>query len=137
LHRGGAVIVGTGIDIVSVPRVHALLERDGERFLRHWFTREEQAYCAARARPAVHFAARLAAKEAAIKALRTAWDGPVLLHEVAVACELSGAPTLRLTGRAAEIADRAGVTGLHVSLSHDGDYAVASVIAVAEAPAAG
>lgn len=135
MQRRLAVIVGTGIDIVSVPRVRALLERDGERFLRHWFSEEEQAYCAARARPAVHLAARLAAKEAAIKALRTAWDGPVLLHDVVVVCEANGAPSLRLTGRAAGIADRAGVTGLHVSLSHDGDYAVASVIAVADAPA--
>jgi holo-[acyl-carrier protein] synthase len=126
---GIALIVGTGIDIISVARVHALVERMGDRFLRRWFTEEELAYCMAKARPALHLAARLAAKEALIKALRPAWNGPVLLRDIAVVTEESGAPTLRLAGRAAEIAGRAGVTGLHVSLSHDGDYAVASVIA--------
>jgi phosphopantetheine--protein transferase-like protein len=130
------LIVSTGIDIVSVERVRVLVERTGERFLRHWFSDEEVAYCTAKARPAAHFAARLAAKEAVVKALRPAWDGPVLLRDITVISEETGAPSLRLAGRAAEIAERAGVTGLHVSLSHDGDHAVASVIAVADSPAA-
>ena len=130
------MIVGTGIDIVSIERVRALVEQAGERFLHRWFSDEEAAYCSAKARPAVHLAARFAAKEAAVKALRTAWNGPVLLRDITVTSEATGAPSLRLAGRAAEIAERAGVTSLHVSLSHDGDHAIASVIAVSDPKAA-
>jgi holo-[acyl-carrier protein] synthase len=129
------VIVGTGIDIVGVERVRALVEKVGNRFLHRWFSDEELEYCTAKARPALHLAARLAAKEALVKALHSAWDGPMLLRDITVTTEESGAPSLHLTGNAAEIARKAGVTGLHVSLSHDGDYAVASVIAVTEQPA--
>jgi holo-[acyl-carrier protein] synthase len=130
------LIVGTGIDIVSIERVRVLVQRAGERFLHRWFSDEEVAYCTARARPAMHLAARLAAKEALVKSLRTAWNGPVLLHDITVISDQAGAPSLRLAGRAAEIAKKAGITGLHVSLSHDGDSAIASVIAVADPPAA-
>ena len=130
------MIVGTGIDIVSIERVRALVEQAGERFLHRWFSDEEAAYCGTKARPAVHLAARFAAKEAAVKALRTAWNGPALLLDITVTSEGTGAPSLRLAGKAAEIAEKAGITGLHVSLSHDGDYAIASVIAVSDPPAA-
>jgi holo-[acyl-carrier protein] synthase len=119
---------------VSVARVQALAAKAGDGFLRRWFTESEVAYCTARARPAVHLAARFAAKEALIKALRPTWDGSLLFRDIEVTTGGSGAPSLRLFGRAAEIARRAGVTDLHVSLSHDGDHAVATVIASGEAP---
>jgi holo-[acyl-carrier protein] synthase len=128
------VIVGTGIDIISVARVSALLERAGERFIRRWFTDEEIAYSLSKARPAVHLAGRLAAKEALVKALGPAWDGPILLRDIAVGARGEGAPALRLSGRAALMAERAGVTRLHLSISHDGGHAVASVIAEADPP---
>ena len=130
------MIIGTGIDIISVGRVSALVEKAGERFLRRWFTEEELTYCIAKARPALHLAVRLAEKEALIKALRPSWAGPVLLRDIGVVTERTGAPSLRLAGRAAEIASLAGLTSLHVSFSHDGDHAVASVIAVADQPTA-
>lgn len=123
------MIIGTGIDIIEVHRVDALLARGGDRFVRRWFSPGEIEYCRARARPAQHLAARLAAKEAAIKALGPAWTAGLLLREIEVVTDGRGAPGLRLGGRAAEMARRAGVTALFVSLSHAGAYAAATVIA--------
>jgi holo-[acyl-carrier protein] synthase len=122
--------LSTGIDIISVDRVRALMERSGERFLRRWFSSEEIDYCAAKARPSQHYAARLAAKEAAVKALGRGWGDGILLREITVSIGPSGAPRLQLAGRAREIAEESGVEELHVSLSHCTQYAVASVIAV-------
>jgi holo-[acyl-carrier protein] synthase len=122
--------INTGIDIISVERVRALMKKSGERFLHRWFSAEEISYCEAKARPCQHYAARLAAKEAAIKALEPAgWDR-ILLKDITVTIAASGAPRLRLDGRAASIAKESGITELHVSLSHCTQYAIASVIAI-------
>lgn len=65
------MIVGIGIDLVEVPRMQRILGRWGHRFLARVYTPEEIAYCQARALPAMHYAARFAAKEAAMKAMGT------------------------------------------------------------------
>jgi holo-[acyl-carrier protein] synthase len=122
--------VRTGIDIISVERVRALVDTAGERFLRRWFSAEEVSYCEARARPWQHYAARLAAKEAAVKALAPAGWERILLKDITVTVEASGAPHLLLAGRAAAMARESKITEIHVSLSHCTDYAVASVIAI-------
>ncbi len=122
--------VTTGIDIIEVDRVRALIEASGDSFLRRWFSSEEIAYCARKARPAEHYAARLAAKEAAVKALRPGHGERVLLRDIAVVHGPSGAPGLRLDGRAARLAEEAGIAEMHLSLSHCAAYAVACVVAV-------
>jgi holo-[acyl-carrier protein] synthase len=122
--------LSTGIDIISVDRVRALMEKSGERFLRRWFSSEEIEYCTAKARPSQHYAARLAAKEAAVKALGHGWLDGILLSDITVSVGSSGAPLMRLAGRARQIAEESGIEELHVSLSHCTQYAVASVIAV-------
>ena len=63
------MIVGLGVDIVEIGRVERLLDAHGKRALQRLFTPNESAYCQAKLRPAQHFAARLAAKEATFKAL--------------------------------------------------------------------
>jgi holo-[acyl-carrier protein] synthase len=127
--HGGGMIVGMGIDIIEVDRIRTLLQRSGDRFFARWFDAEEIAYCRAKARPHRHLAARLAAKEAVVKALGPAWEGPILYREIMVVVTESGAPRIRVAGRVAELARAAGVATFHVSLSHGGRYAVASVIA--------
>lgn len=124
---------GTGTDIVSVARVGALFSTYGDRFLRRWFTPDEVGYCTAMAVPERHLAARLAAKEAVVKALRAPADGPLPWRGIEVGHDEVGAPVVRLSGRARELADRGGVGRLHVSLSHCDEYAVASAVAVAVA----
>jgi holo-[acyl-carrier protein] synthase len=127
------MIHGTGIDIMEVERVNALMDKAGDRFLRRWFGDDEIAYCIARISPSQHFAARLAAKEACVKALRPEWSGKILLREITVVNDAAGAPSLRLSGRAAEMAGQAGITGFFVSLTHTRSYAAASVIAIKDA----
>ena len=122
---------GAGTDIVSVARVAALISSGGDRFLARWFTPAEVGYCAAMAVPERHFAARLAAKEAVVKALRAPADGPLPWRGIEIGHDEVGAPVVRLSGRARELADHRGVGRLHVSLSHCDEYAVASAVAVA------
>ncbi|MET0739058.1 MAG: holo-ACP synthase [Acidimicrobiales bacterium] len=122
---------GTGTDIVPVRRVADLIARGGDRFLERWFTAAEIAYCSSKAVPALHFAARLAAKEAVVKALRSPGDGPVPWSSIEIGHDDAGAPTVRLAGRVLAVAVRHGVGPIHVSLSHCDDFAVA--VAVADA----
>src|SRR5262249_58946396 len=71
--NGNRMILGLGMDLCEVDRVERLLQRDREHFLRRVFGEAEIAYCEARRRPAPHFAARFAAKEAFLKAVGTGW----------------------------------------------------------------
>ena len=116
------------MDIVEVPRIAAALERYGERFLRRIFTSDEVLYCQSKANAAERFAARFAAKEAAMKALGTGWQGGIAWREVEVRREPGGRPTVAFSGRAAEVAARLGATRASLSLSHTEEHAIASVI---------
>jgi holo-[acyl-carrier protein] synthase len=129
------VILALGVDLVAIPRVEALLARHGERFLARVFTAEERSACLSRARPGQHLAARLAAKEAAMKALGTGWGRGVRWLDVAVAAARGGGPRLQLDGVALRHAESLGIQRTLVSLSHDGDYAVAVVVGEGDAPA--
>ena len=120
-------VLGIGIDIESVTRVGALLERHGARFVERVFTAAEAAYCLRRPRPAQHLAARFAAKEAAMKALGTGHSQGVLWRSVEVLRE-TGPPRLQLHGAAARRFDAMGATRSLVALSHSGDFALAQVM---------
>jgi len=123
-----------GIDLVMVSRVQESLARFGERFLRRVFTDTEIAYATSVPDLAAErLAARFAAKEAAIKALDLAELG-VGWREIEVAREQSGICRLILHGAARAAADDAGVSELSVSLSHEGDYSAAVVLAVRPEP---
>ena len=119
-------MVGVGIDVISISRIQASLDRHGERFVARVFTPEERTYCAARARPAEHFAARFAAKEATLKALG-APEG-LSWHEMAVKNGAGGAPELQLTGAALAAAQRLGASDFKLSLSHSENTAVSIVV---------
>lgn len=123
------MIIGLGTDLVAIPRIEELLSRHGERFLRRVFTPTEQAECLRRARPALHLAARVAAKEAAMKALGTGWGLGVRWLDVAVHSRGDTPPMLHLDGAARARADTLGIRQTLVSLSHDGGYALAVVMA--------
>jgi len=119
------VIRGVGVDLVSVPRMAGILGRQGERFERRVFTEGERAYCRTRARAPEHYAARFAAKEAALKALGV--PAGLTWREMEVVSE-GGAPRLRLHGKAAEAARARRGFRVHLSLTHTTDAAVAVVI---------
>lgn len=125
-------IVGHGIDLVEVARIERLLDEQGDRFLDRCFTPGERAYAdKSTKRRSEHLAARFAAKEAALKALGTGWAEGVGWTDVEVVRDGAGCPSLRVTGRAAELAAGRGITTWHVSLSHTETHAMASVIAEA------
>lgn len=122
------MIVGLGVDITEVPRVAASIERFGERFLRRIFTEAEIRYCETKANRIERFAARFAAKEAALKALGTGWRRGIAWRDVEVTREPSGKPTMAFHGKAAEFAAKLGVKRAHVSLTHTAETAMAQVI---------
>lgn len=123
------MLIGLGTDIVEISRVKALLDEYGDRFLKRWFTDGEIDYCAKKAHPERHFAARLAAKEACSKALRMPAGTPFLWKDMVVDRGESGEPSLSLRGEPRLLAERRGVARLHLSLSHSDAYAVATVVA--------
>jgi holo-[acyl-carrier protein] synthase len=117
-----------GIDLVCVSDARRALDRFGDRYLRRVFTDDESAWClSAPACAAERLAARFAAKEAAIKVLRPAeW---VDWRSIEVVRAATGWTELALHGDAAELARREGLCHFSVSLSHDGEYATAVVVA--------
>ncbi len=123
-------VKGIGIDLARIPRVRKVVERWSDRFLRRVFTEDEIAYCQRRRDPIPHFAARFAAKEAALKALGTGLRMGVRWRELEVRRERGEAPTMVLSGRCRAIALAKGARRVLVSLTHDGDYAVAQVMLV-------
>jgi holo-[acyl-carrier protein] synthase len=123
-----SMIVGSGIDLVEIGRIHQSMERFGQRFLDRIFTAAEQAYCLRKRKAAESLAARFAAKEAGAKALGTGISRGVNWLEIEVVREPGGKPSLRFHGRAAEIAAALGVAHTALSLTHTGDLAMASVV---------
>ncbi len=122
-------VVGIGVDIVEVERVAQVIAQHGDRFLTRVFTPREVAYCRSRKRKNEHFAARWAAKEAAVKALRVAFEGAVSWRDVEVLTGEMGEPTLKLRGGAAQLAKKQGIERLHLTISHVTALAVACVVA--------
>jgi holo-[acyl-carrier protein] synthase len=123
------MIVGIGFDLVSIARVEAMVARKEIRALDRLFTEHEQAYAFARARPAMHLAARLAAKEASFKALTGSDDAKLIgWKEAEVRRGSEGPPVLYFFGRAEARSLELGVTRVHLTLSHTDDTAGAVVI---------
>lgn len=122
------MIVGTGIDIVEVPRIGQSIARFGERFLQRIFTPAEIRYCQAKANSVERFAARFAAKEAGMKAIGTGMRGGVRWQDFEVGREPGGRPTMLLHGKAAQVAAGLGMRRAHLSVSHTEEHAVAYVI---------
>ena len=129
------MILGIGIDVCDVARLRrALSGAAGTRFRARVFTDAEQAYCEARSRGRfASYAARFAAKEAAMKALGTGWANGIGWRDFEVVRDREGRPNLALHGKASALARRRGMGRWLLALSHDGGAAVASVV-VEEAP---
>ena len=120
--------VAVGVDLVDVPKVRRDLEAFGERYLRRLFTPAEIAYCEQSRDPAPHLAARLAAKEAVIKVLgvddlQPPWTSIEVLRQPSGSCAIG------LSGEAARLASDRNIGECTLSLSHEGDMAIAFVVA--------
>ena len=128
-------VKGIGIDVVHITRMRAVIGRWEERFLQRIFTEQEIAYCRSRRDPVPHFAARFAAKEAGLKALGTGLRLGIQWRELEVMRERGQAPVLVLRGRSREIGMARGGSRMLLALTHDGDYALAQAMLVADATA--
>ena len=128
----GGAVVGIGTDLVDLDRFRATIERR-PGLLDRLFTPGEREYAERRSDPVERFAVRFAAKEAFLKALGVG-IGAADWHEIEVERDDDGRPSLRITGRAAELSAAAGVGEWLLTLTH-GDTA-AQAIAVALAPPA-
>ena len=121
------MIVGIGIDLVDIERFRTALVRTPSMRTR-LFTESELAYVAPKVDPVPSLAARFAAREAVMKSLGLGL-GAFGFHEVWVERAESGEPSLMVTGRALGLAEAAGVTNWHISLTHSATTAGAHVIA--------
>ncbi|HZH31736.1 MAG TPA: holo-ACP synthase [Pyrinomonadaceae bacterium] len=122
------MIISIGIDIIEVARVRQVLGRT-PRFVERVFTTGERDYCERRGVGAAqHYAARFAAKEAALKALGTGWSGGLAWQDIEVVSNALGAPSIVFHQLARELFERAGATNAHLSISHTTVHAIAQVV---------
>jgi holo-[acyl-carrier protein] synthase len=122
-------VIGVGMDVVPVERVKELLGRHGERALRRLFTASEIARARDLSHQALHLAGRLAAKEAAYKALSAQGaDLGIGWQHIEVERLEDGRPMLVLRGPALARFEALGARHCHLSLSHDGGIAAAVVV---------
>lgn len=123
------MILGLGLDLVSLPRMERSLERFGHRLLCRVLTDDERVALPAAPGPrTAYVAARFAAKEATVKALGTGFAAGVGPLDVEVLSLPSGKPEVRLRGAAARRAGELGAGSVHISLTHERDTAAAVVI---------
>jgi len=124
-------IIGHGIDLVEIDRIERMRVDHGPTFLDRCFTAGEQAYAESAPRVrAERYAARFAAKEAILKAFGTGLREGIAWTDMDVVRNDLGAPSIVLSGEAAEFAATLGITSWMISISHTAELAMASVIAV-------
>ena len=122
-------VYGIGMDLVEVERVTAAIEKHGDVWLERIFTDGERAYCSAQHDPAIHYAARFAAKEAAAKALGTGIGKDAALQDLEVVNDERGAPKMVLHGDAKDFAKEQGIAHVLISLTHTKEHAAANAVA--------
>ncbi len=123
------MIIGTGIDIVEISRMERPTQN--ERFYTDFFSKDERELFDAQKYAAQTVAGRFAAKEAVLKALGLGL-GDMPLSEISIIKLPSGQPEVKLKGAAKQKAEDLGVKRIHISISHDGGYAIAQAVAEGE-----
>ena len=118
-------LISIGTDIIECVRIAQMIEKHGEVFLQRVFTQKEIVYCSSRKAATQHYAGRWAAKEAVLKVLGTGWAKGIQWTDVEVVNEVSGAPKIKISGKAAEIAKERGIREVMISISHCRSYATA------------
>lgn len=122
------MIYGIGVDTVATGRFQRFIDAGNSAVMERLFTQGERSLCGKRKDAASCLAARFAAKEAFLKALGTGLRDGISWLDLEVSNDALGKPELTLSGKAAELYKRNGLTMVHLSLSHDGGNAVAMVV---------
>ncbi len=121
-------IVAQGVDLVHIPRVERMWRDHGERLLARVLTAAEAEYCLKCKTPVVRLAGRLAAKEAVMKMLGTGWRGGIEWTEIETLPDPLGKPLVSLSGRTAQLAATLGIEQVLISITHSGEYALATAL---------
>ena len=122
-------MISCGNDIIRISRVKDSIEQVGETFLKRVYTDEEIEYCESRRMCKFQsYAARFAAKEAMYKAISPDTSEDVEWKNIEVKRFENGKPYIELHGKLGEIAEEKEIKSIDLSLSHDGDYAMATVV---------
>jgi holo-[acyl-carrier protein] synthase len=129
MYDAGMEIIGVGIDATEISRIAAAIERYGERFIARVFTEGEVAYCRRKRDSASSFAARFAAKEAAMKALGTGHSRGVFWRGIEVV-RRGGPPNIRFHDGAAARFASMGATGSLLTITHSRELAIAQVLLI-------
>ncbi|MGE4564486.1 MAG: holo-ACP synthase [Victivallaceae bacterium] len=122
------MIIGIGTDLAEIDRFRKLISRFNTSFTDRVFTSAEQQEAAMRNDPATYYAGRWAAKEALAKALGCGIGGSCALLEVEVCNQPTGQPRIELRDNALNTLRRLGGKHIHLSVSHEANYAVATVV---------
>jgi holo-[acyl-carrier protein] synthase len=123
------VILGVGVDLVDVDRMHVVLTRKwSQRFIARVFSPEEIDACKASPNPAQCYAARFAAKEALAKAFGTGFSGGITPGMIFIRAGERNRPEINLKGKALQFAQSKKVSAIHVSLTHTATSACAVVV---------
>ncbi|EOB6260630.1 holo-ACP synthase [Vibrio fluvialis] len=122
------MIVGLGTDIAEIERIEKALVRSGRAFAERILTPQELTQFDGLKQQGRYLAKRFAAKEAASKALGTGIAHGVSFQDFAISNDDNGKPLLSLSGKAAELAQRSQVVSVHLTISDERHYAVATVI---------
>jgi holo-[acyl-carrier protein] synthase len=125
-------IIAHGIDLVDFPRLEALMERHGDRFLNRVFTQRELSDADAVRNRTEKLAGRFAAKEAVLKLVGTGWRGKIAWTDIEVVNNSAGQPQVNLTGEVKRIADEYGIEQVTLSITHTANLAIASAVALAD-----
>lgn len=124
------MIVGIGVDLVQISEISRLISLDEVAFISHTFTENEIAESANAPEKARYFSSRFAAKEAAFKAIAHHAENQTFdLRIVETLKDSDGCPSISMNGELGALLRNAGINALFVSLSTDGDHAIAVVVA--------
>ncbi len=121
------MLIGLGIDIINIKRVKKIIDRWGEKYLKRVFTEREINYCLSQPYPEQHFAVRFSAKEAVFKALGTGRRN-INWREIEIINDSLGKPQVFFRDKAENMTRERYIKKVHISLSHEEEYAVAQVV---------
>ena len=129
LSGNARMIHGTGVDIIEIARIRSSIEKYSGKFEERVFTSKEINYCRSKPDPFKHFAARFAAKEAVLKSLGTGMAHGIGWKDMEILNQESGKPVLTLSGKGLDIFNSLNLRDIHISMTHDRQYALAQAIA--------
>lgn len=124
------MIIRQGVDITSVKRMQQAIERHGKRFIQRIFTPDEASYCETKRMKYEHYAARFAAKEAAMKAFEVRRENRYRFREIEVKRAPTGKPGIYLSQTSRKRFRVPENCQIELSMAHEREFAIATVVVV-------